>query len=460
MNPDREDRLATELAAIVGRAHVIDDPEVLASYETDWTGRFSGRARCAVRPATTDQIVGVLSNCSRAGVAVVTQGGNTGLVGGSVPKGGEVVLSTTRLADVEPVDPIAAQVTVGAGVTLARLQDHARAARFDFGVDLAARDTATVGGLVATNAGGVHVLHYGSMRQQVLGVEAVLADGRVVRRLSGLVKDNSGYDLPGLLVGSEGTLGVVTRARLRLVPLLPERVVALLATSSLAAALALFARLRAHLASLVAVEAIFADGVDLVCEHFRLAPPFARRHPVLLLVECADRDDPTDALAAVLADAPELLDAAVADDAARRDALWAYRELHTDAINAAGVPHKLDVTLPLAALADFGRSVRAEISALAPGARTVLFGHLGDGNLHVSVLGLEADDERVDERVLALVASLGGSISAEHGIGRAKARWLHLTRDADDIAAMRSIKRALDPTGLLSPGVLFAEPAV
>lgn len=458
MTPDGA-RLVAALAAIVGGRHVIDDPEVLASYETDWTGRYSGSARCAVRAGSTVEVAGVLAACGRAGAPVVTQGGNTGLVGGGVPRGGEVVLSTSRLTDLEPVDPIAAQVTVGAGVILAQLQDHARAARFDFGVDLAARDTATVGGLIATNAGGVHVLRHGSMRQQVLGVEAVLADGRVVRRLSGLVKDNTGYDLTGLLVGSEGTLGVVTRARLRLVPLLPERVVALLATATLEAALSLFARLRAHLASLLAVEVIFADGVDLVCDRFGLAPPFPERHPVLVLVECADRVDPTDALAAVLADAPELVDAAVADDATRRDALWAYRELHTDAINAAGVPHKLDVTLPLSALAEFERRVGAEIAGLAPEVRTVLFGHLGDGNLHVNVLGLEADDERVDERVLALVASLGGSISAEHGIGRAKARWLHLTRDADDIAAMRSIKRALDPAGLLNPGVLFADSA-
>lgn len=452
----RGDRLADELVGIVGAGHVVRDPEVLASYEIDWTGRFSGRARLAVRPASTDEVAAVVACCAGAGVAVVTQGGNTGLVGGGVPAGGEVVLSTTRLDGCEAVEVVAAQVTVGAGVTLARLQAVARTAGFEFGVDLAARDSASVGGMVATNAGGVHVVRDGAMRQQVVGIEAVLADGSVVRRLSGLVKDNVGYDLPGLLVGSEGTLGIVTRVRVRLVPRRPERVVALLATASLADALSLYARLRAGLGSLLAAEVVFADGIELVCAHSGMPPPFPVHHPVVVLVECADRRDPTDELAATLDGAPELLDAAVAADPFRAAALWAYREVHTEAINAAGVPHKLDVTLPLGALPAFEGRVRTALPAAFPAARTILFGHLGDGNLHVNVLGVDPRDERVDGLVLGLVAEMGGSISAEHGIGRAKVPWLHLGRDTADLAAMRAIKRSLDPDGTLNPGVLFA----
>src|SRR5689334_7414605 len=200
------DALTDGLRAIVGAGHVLTDPDLRAPYETDWTRRFTGTARCVVRPADTEQVAAVLRACTAAGAPVVVQGGNTGLVGGGVPAGGEVLLSLARLRDVEPVDPIESQVTVGAGVTLEKLQEHARAAGLDFGVDLAARSQATVGGLVATNAGGIRVLRYGSMRQQVTGLEAVFADGTVVSRLTGLAKDNTGYDLPQLVTGSEGTL--------------------------------------------------------------------------------------------------------------------------------------------------------------------------------------------------------------------------------------------------------------
>ena len=225
-----------QLRAAVGVEHVLVDADLTASYERDWTGRFAGRAGCVVRPRTTDEVAAVLIACGDAGVPVVVQGGNTGLVGGGIPAGGEVLLSLTRLDELGEVDVSAAQVTVGAGVTLAVLQTHARAAGLDFGVDLAARDSATVGGLVATNAGGIRVLRYGSMRAQLLGAEAVLADGSVVSRLAGLLKDGTGYDLVSLLAGSEGTLGVVTKVRLKLVPRAPARCVALLALTSTQAA--------------------------------------------------------------------------------------------------------------------------------------------------------------------------------------------------------------------------------
>jgi FAD/FMN-containing dehydrogenase len=308
--------------------------------------------------------------------------------------------------------------------------------------------------MVATNAGGLHVIRYGAMRAQVVGVEAVFANGQVVSRMSGLVKDNSGYDLAGLLCGSEGTLAIVTAARLRLVPRSTHRIAALLGCADIDAALSILARVR-HLGSLEALEVMFSDGVELVRRHTGLPPPFSRQHPCLLLVECAGEVDPTDELTGVLASSPEILDSALASDGPSRARLWAWRERHTEAVNAIGVPHKLDVTLPLGALASFVADLDPLVQGVAPGARLVIWGHLGDGNLHVNVVGPDPDDATVDEAVLRLVAARDGSISAEHGIGVAKLAWLGMTRSPSDLAVMASIKRALDPDGLLNPGVIL-----
>jgi FAD/FMN-containing dehydrogenase len=440
------------LVGIVGDAQVLTDRAALASYETDWTRRWRGRARCVVRPATTEEVARVLAACHEAMAPVVPQGGNTGLVGGGVPRDGEVVLSLTRLDALEPVDELSAQVTVGAGATLTEVRAHTRPHGLDVGVDLGSRDSATIGGMVATNAGGIHLIRHGPMRRQVIGLEAVLADGRLIRRLEGLTKDNTGYDLPGLLAGSEGTLAVITRVRLGLIPIPRARVAALLAVDGIETALGLLMRLR-RLPSLQAAEIMFVDGVALVCEHTGLNLPFTQQHPAYLLVECAAEQDPTEQLAAAVTG--DAMDAAVATDRESRARLWAYRERHAEAINAAGVPHKLDVTLPLGALAAFERQVRSCVRDARPDARTVLYGHIGDGNLHVNVLGPPPDDEAVTDAVLRLVAAHHGSISAEHGIGVAKTRWLHLTRSAADRAAMAAIKHALDPHNLLNPGVLL-----
>ena len=341
--------LFERLREIVGDAHVLVDPDLRAPYETDWTRRFTGTARCVVRPADTAEVAGVVAACAAAGTPIVVQGGNTG-----------------------PVDPVEAQVTAGAGVTLERLQEHARAAGLDFGVDLAARSAATVGGLVATNAGGIRVLRYGSMRAQVTGLEAVLADGTVVSRLSGLAKDNTGYDLTQLLVGSEGTLGVVTRARLRLVPLLPARAVALVGLATTEDALALLARARGALTGLAAAELCYADGVALVRSYAGLPAPFPEEYPVYLVLECAARSDPTDELVELLGDAGEIGDATVASDAAGRTRLWAYREAHTEAISAAGIPVKLDVSVPLRELASLAAHKDQAIHRLVLKCRLVI----------------------------------------------------------------------------------------
>jgi FAD/FMN-containing dehydrogenase len=428
---------------------VLVDASLKAGYERDLTGRFAGESLLVVRPGDAREVAGVLRLCAEAGVVVVPQGGHSGLVGGGTPRDGEVVLSLRRLDRVEEVDTEAAQVTAGAGVVLEPLQAHVRASGFDFGVDHAGRGSATLGGMAATNAGGPRAVRHGTMRAQVAGVEAVLADGRVVSRLSGLLKDTAGYDLTGLLVGSEGTLAVVTRLRLRLVPLLPSWVTALAALPSMERALEVLRRLRAEAASLQAVDFFHAHGLRRVCERHGLAPPFRGDHAAYLVVDCAGVEDPSEELAA-LAELSD--DTAVASDRAGRAALWAYRELQNETLTALGVPHKLDVSVPVGRVPAFERDVAAAVARLAPGAELFLYGHLGDGNVHVNVLGPSPEDLRVDEAVLELVAGHGGSIAAEHGVGLAKSRWLPLSRTAEEIAVMRDLKRALDPGGVLNPG--------
>lgn len=418
-----------------------------------------------------------LAACVAERAAVVPQGGNTGLVGGGVPRRGEVVLSLTGLDKESAVDRSAGQLTLGAGVTLARARELARDEGMDFGVDLSARDSATVGGMVATNAGGIHALRYGTMRANIAGLEVVTADGLVISRLQGTLKDNVGYDLPGLLAGSEGTLGVITKVVLRLVPLLPHRVVALVGVGrgcpepapspaqraaslgrGTAQAVSVLARLRRSVGSISAAEIFFPPGLSLVQERLGLRAPFpgTDRPGAYLLVECADWRDPLEELSHCLAACPEVGETAVSTDTEGMRDLWSYREGHSEAIALLGVPHKMDVALPLSAVSEFVAEVAPVVDAVSPGAETYLFGHLGDGNIHVNVVGPDPDDDSVDFAVLRLVVNHGGSISAEHGVGVAKAGALSLGRSGDDVAAMAAIKQALDPHGLLNPGVIFA----
>jgi FAD/FMN-containing dehydrogenase len=443
--------LLAELTAICGPEHVLTDPDVTAGYGTDWTGRFHGTVRCVIRPGHVHEVGQVLLACGRHGMPVVPQGGNTGLVGGGVPPAaGAAVLSARRLRRLDPVDTLAAQVTVGAGITIAELRAHAAKAGLEYGVDLAARGSATVGGTIATNAGGIQTIRYGPTRAQLLGLEAVLADGRVISRLGGIQADNTGYDLTQLLAGSEGTLGVITAARLRLWPADPPTLTVLAGVPDIEAA----ARLRAEISSLLpgvrAAEYFEAAGLALVRAHAGLPAPLDRDYPAYLLVDAAASDIDTERLVVL----PQLTDAAVAVDAQARARLWAYRERHTESIGAEGIPHKLDVAVPVARLAAFRADLDAVIAKAD--ARAIVFGHIGAGNLHVNVLGPAPNDDGVDDAVLRLAAEHGGTISAEHGIGRAKASVLHVCRSAAEIAAMRAIKSAWDPGGLLNPGVLFA----
>ncbi len=448
-------RVIQQLCDIVGSGHVVVEPEVMASYAIDWTGRFIGHPTAVVRPGDALEVAAVVALCKEAGVALVPQGGNTGLVGGSVPLGGEVVLSLRRLAGTTDVDSLGGQLSAGAGTTVADVQAAAAAAGWAYGVDLGSRDSATIGGTIATNAGGLQVLRHGPTRAQLVGFGAVLGTGDTVSHMGGLIKDNTGYDLGGLLCGSEGTLGVVTAARVRLVPLSPERVTAIIAFSSTAAAVDATSLLRRSLPELQSLELFLQPGLDLVCRVTGVAGPFTGEHSAYLLAEAAAQDDPMPAMAAVLQSVAAVEDVAVAADATRRARLWRYREGHTEAINTLGAPHKLDVTLPAPVLAAFIDRVPDIVSDADPRATTWLFGHAGDGNVHVNVTGVGRDDLTVDDRVLAYVAELGGSISSEHGIGTAKRRWLHLNRSDAEVAAFRRLKSALDPAGILNPNVLL-----
>jgi FAD/FMN-containing dehydrogenase len=458
------DPLAAVLREIVGTQNVLVDPGIRAAFETDWTRRFHGVSRCVVRPGSADEVAMVLRACAAEHAAVVPQGGNTGLVGGGVPRGGEVVLSLLRIDGIEHIDPHLGEVTCGAGLTLGALNEAAGAHGLRLGVDLAARGSATVGGMVATNAGGINVLRYGMMRSQVLGFEAVLANGSVIDRLEGPAKDNSGYDLGQLLAGSEGTLAVITRLRLRLVPVLPHSAVALFGAPTPEAAIDLAQRARAHFDDLEAAEFFLPEGLDLVRHHTGASNPFRRRWAMYVLFEIASRKpDVLERFAEFMDTVPGLgegqMDGTFAQDAMDRKRLWALRERHTEAINSEGVPVKLDVAIPLARLPRFLDEVRGAVTSFAPSARAIIFGHLADANLHVNILGADGHEEAVTGSVLRLVAALKGSISAEHGIGIAKSHWLGLTRSPQDIAVMRAIKRALDPEGILNPGVIFTDTA-
>ena len=444
------DALLAELTAICGPDHVLTDPDVTAGYATDWTRRFRGLARCVIRPGGVDEVAAALLACGRRGVPVVPQGGNTGLVGGGVPVGGDaVVLSTRRLRRLDSVDTLSGQVTAGAGVTIAELRAHAARAGLEYGVDLAARDSATVGGTIATNAGGIQTIRYGPTRAQLLGLEAVLADGSVISGLGGIQADNTGYDLAQLIAGSEGTLAVITAARFRLWPAEPSTLTVLAGVPGIEAAAGLQAEIRSLVPAVRAAEYFEAAGLALVRAHTGRPAPLERDYPAYLLADAAASDHDAERLMVL----PPLQDAAVAMDAQARAGLWAYRERHTESISAEGIPHKLDVAVPLARIAAF----RAELDSVIAkaDARAIVFGHIGAGNLHVNVLGPAPDDDRVDDAVLRLAAEHGGTISAEHGIGRAKAAVLHLSRSAAEIAAMRAVKSAFDPAGLLNPGVLF-----
>lgn len=443
-----------EVVDAVGPRHVVYDVDVASGHASDWTGRFTAVPVPVVRPGNSAEVTAVVQAARAHAVALVPQGGNTGLVGGGVPMDGGVVVDLRRLDDVYDVDCQGGQLSAGAGATIASVQSAARRAGWAYGVDWSARDSATIGGSVATDAGGLRFLRHGSTRRQLMGIEAVLGTGDVISHLPAVEKDNTGYDLAAVLCGSEGTLGLITTVRVRLVREPAERACALVGFLSVHDAVDAAALLRREVTDLDAVELMIESGIELVCDTMGLARPFADPVAAMLLVEVAGNAAAT-TLARTVEELAGVSATAVAPDATRRHALWQYREAHTEAIGRVSPPHKLDVTLPIGALGAFIDDVPQIVASVAPQARTWLFGHAGDGNVHVNVTGLDPDDDTVDHAVLSAVVERHGSISAEHGIGRAKRRWMHLAHTAGDIEAMRLLKAAWDPEGICNPGVLI-----
>lgn len=441
------------LTAIVGTAHVSTDRDVLAARSVDWTGRYRGRASALVRPGSAEEVAAVLAACREEGAHVTVQGGRTSLVAGTVPEHDDVLLSTERLTALGEVDPLRRRIRAGAGVPLAGVQAAAAAAGLLMGVDLASRDSATVGGMAATNAGGLRTVRYGPMRDQVAGLEVALADGSVVRRHSAVRSDNTGYDLASLMIGSEGTLGVITEVDIGLHPIPSHHIAALCGFADLGALIAAGIALR-EVQNVAALELIDGRAADLAAEYLDTAVPV--RADWLLLVELAGDIEQTGPLAVALEGLRLCAEPAVGVDGPARQRLWAIRESLTEVTALFGPPLKFDVALPHPAIVGFASDAAALIARHAPDALPILFGHIGEGNLHLNVLRCTAEQEAaLYTPMMKLIGAHGGNVSSEHGVGTLKRAYLSMSRTPSDIAAMRAIKAAFDPDGYLNAAVLF-----
>src|ERR1700744_4068273 len=442
-----------QVSSLVGEKYVSTDPDVLAGRSVDHTGRYRGHASALVRPGSADEGAEVLRLCRDAGAHVTIQGGRTSLVAGTVPEHDDVLLSTERLCEIGDVDVVERRMQVGSGATLAAVQHAAVAAGLVFGVDLAARDTATVGGMASTNAGGLRTVRYGNMGGQGVGLDGALPDGSLLHRHSRVRSDNTGYDLPALFVGAEGTLGVITALDLRLHPDPAHRVTAVCGFDDLAA-LVEPARLFPYLDGIAALELTDGRVSALTHEHLGVAAPV--RGEWLLLVELAADLDQTERLADALEGVQTSGEPAVGVDLAAQQRLWRSRESLAEVAGLFAPPLKFDVSLPLSAIPAFAHDAKSLVHRHAPDAVGVLFGHIGEGNLHLNVLRCSDEQERdLYAAMMDLIAESGGNVSSEHGVGSRKRRYVGMSRGVADIAAMRTLKTAFDPTGYLNAAVLF-----
>jgi len=450
-----------ELEAVV---EVTTDAETLAEVGGDWTTVYAPAPGAAAFPRTTEEVSRALAICDRRGVAVVPSGGRTGLAGGAVAKAGELVLSLSKMRTIGEVDTLGMTVHVQAGAITAAVHEAAEAHGLTWPVDFASKGSSQVGGNIATNAGGVKVIRYGLTRQWVLGLTVVLADGTVLRTDRALEKNNTGVDLRQLFIGSEGTLGVITEATLKLAPVPGHLDVFFLGVDSLAAVLRVFESARRGPFVLSAFEMLTERCLARLHRHRGLTSPLSEAAPYYVLLEVeAPHRDALEAWMERIVEDELILDGTLAADHAQSAALWELREGISESLSATGMPHKNDVALPIAALPEFCDQLEAVFADRYPGWEICLFGHIGDGNLHVNVM--KPDDlskadflEKVhesDRAIFELVQAHRGSISAEHGIGLLKKEWLGYTRSPEEIALMRSMKRVLDPNGILNPGKVF-----
>jgi FAD/FMN-containing dehydrogenase len=458
------------LKAVVGRAGYLDDPADIAPYCTSWRDNWVGRVPLVLRPQSTAEVASIVGICAERGIGIVPQGGNTGLTGGSQPHDdmSEVIVSTSRLKRIRGIDTVDDTITVEAGVVLKEIQNAADRADRLFPLSLGAEGSCQIGGNISTNAGGVQVLCYGTMRNLVLGLEAVLPDGSVWNGLRSLRKDNTGYDLKQLLIGAEGTLGIVTAAVLRLFPKPTASETAWIGVESPAAAVALLGHMRARMGDAVsAFELIRRSLVD-----FLLAgvpgheDPMQAAHPWYVLMDVTTQGPPGslhEPLAEALASAQEagiVRDALIAASGAQAARLWKMRESLPEAVVSAGGAISHDVSVPVSRIPEFIERADAALAAGYPGIRHCAFGHVGDGNMHYNPVRpidwdtprYRVEREAINRIVHDLVVGLDGSISAEHGVGRSRLAELARYKDAPELAMMRAVKRALDPKGIMNPG--------
>jgi len=457
------------LSHLVGEAGVIRDPADQACYLRDWPGRYEGRTPVVVQPRTTTEVAAVMRLCHQTGTPVVPQGGNTGMSGGATPdaSGAQIVLSLSRMTRIREVDPVNNTLTVDAGVRLADVQRAAHAAQRHFPLSLGAEGQCTIGGNLATNAGGTSVLRYGNARELTLGLEVVLPDGRVWDGLRGLRKDNAGYDLKGLFIGSEGTLGIITGAVLKLSPQATMRAVAWVGAATPAHVVALLTHLQATFGqSVTAFEMMSASCLDIDASQNNTAPrPRHEPHAYHALIELAatQDDDLTGRLSHALVEATQagmIADARVADDADCAARMWQVREGISQAQVRGGKAIKHDIALPISRLAAFIEEADAAVAARFPHVRVLNFGHVGDGNLHYNaLLPLDTPDDdfarlgtAMNRCVHDIVVQRGGTISAEHGVGQLRRDALRRYKSPVEMDLMLMIKRALDPDQLMNPG--------
>jgi FAD/FMN-containing dehydrogenase len=467
-----------EAARLLGPRGLTSDPDRMDAWLTDWRGRYTGRALALASPASTQEVSALVKLADAHGVPIVPQGGNSGMAGGATPDetGTAIILSLRRMDAIRSLDPAAGQVVCEAGVILQHLHDAAEAAAMRFPLTLGGKGSATIGGLVSTNAGGTQVLRHGTMRAQVLGLEAVLADGSVFDALTPLKKDNRGFDLKQLLIGSEGTLGIVTAATLRLLPAPTGRVTAWTGLGAITDARSLLRQVERDMGeALEGFEVVPAHCLESVLALLPAArAPLEGRHEWNALIECvsasADSAALRERLEASLASAMEdglLDDAVIAANERQADDFWTLRDSISAAERAIGPAMQHDISVPVEKMPEFILAAAPAIEAAFPGTRAVAFGHLGDGNVHFHVLAPtgavrgeweEAEGKQVSARVYDLVTQWGGSISAEHGIGQMKVDDLARLHDPVALGLMHSVKQALDPRGLLNPGKLVMAP--
>lgn len=451
------------LRQTLGAEAVLSGDAVPARYHTDWSGTPPVVPLALVRPRSTEDVSATLRLCHQHRVPVVPQGGLTGLAGAAVPSADCVALSLERMPAIEAIDARSATMTVQAGATLQAVQEAAVDAGLAFGVDLGARGSCQIGGNVATNAGGNGVLQHGMMREQVLGLEVVLADGTVLPMLRPMLKNNTGYDLKQFFIGAEGTLGVITRVLLRLRPLPQAKATALVALPGFDQALAVLQRMQGRFGnSVAAFELMWDNFVQASVQWQQLQAPLAERHPLLALIDVDGKDEASlrEAVEAVLGDAMEageVVDAVIAQSQTQAKTLWKLREAPAELNTQMHPPVNFDVSLPQAEIGRFAAAIQAAFDARWPGHHTLFFGHVGDGNLHVSTDGATVGGacEAVEAELYRVVGAFHGSVSAEHGIGLHKKPFLALSRTPQELAAMRAIKAALDPLGLMNPGKVF-----